>query len=301
MDNANANRKTHMNTAVAEEQRSATLKAPTKTGEDENFPVASWLIPAELRPHVRIFYLCVRAADDVADDPDRTPEQKSELLARMDEALQGDVDRDTVNGPAIDHRQSAVETSVPLDHARHLLQAFVMDVTKNRYRNWSDLLNYCRYSAAPVGRFLVDLHGCGDAPKAATDALCAALQILNHLQDCKDDYLALNRVYLPLDMLRAAGTSVEELNATRSTPEMRAALDAILDRTDELIRHAWKAPSKISHPGLRYETAVIIAIAEKLSAKLRRRDPVAGRVELSSLQKLLCVTRGLWRGWRATP
>lgn len=290
-----------MDAAVAEQPRSATLKAATKSDGDENFPVASWLIPAALRPHVRFFYLCVRSADDVADDPDMAAGQKSGLLRRMDDALQGAADRDPITGPALDHRESAAETGVSIDHARHLLQAFVMDITKKRYRNWSELLNYCRYSAAPVGRYLVDLHGCGDAPKKATDALCIALQILNHLQDCKDDYLALNRVYLPLDMLRAAGAAVETLDAPKSSPQLRAALDAILDRTDELIRHARLAPAKMSDRGLRYETAVIVAIAEKLSAKLRRRDPVAERVELSSAQKAVCVLRGLWRGWRAAP
>lgn len=272
------------------------LEAPTKTKNDENFPVASWLIPAALREHVHIFYLCVRAADDVADSPDLSEEEKSTLLNRMDAALQGNGPIDDITQHAANHVHSAQQTGVSVEHARDLLQAFKMDVTKSRYRNWSALINYCLYSAAPVGRYLVDLHGCDDSPKKATDALCIALQILNHLQDCKDDYLEIDRVYIPEDMLRAENIDVTALNADRASPELRAVLDAVLDRTDELLHLARTGPRQISHRGLRLETAVIIAIAEKLSKKLRHNDPIAGRVELSKLQKAACALKGILRG-----
>ena len=272
------------------------METPTKTSNDENFPVASWLIPAELREHVHIFYLCVRAGDDVADSPDLEPEEKSALLKRMDDALQGNGTVDEVTQNASNHALSAAETDVTTQHARHLLQAFTMDVTKKRYRNWSELVNYCLYSAAPVGRYLVDLHGCDDRPKKATDALCIALQILNHLQDCKDDYLEIDRVYIPEDMLRAQKIDVTALKADCASAELRAVLDAVLDRTDELLQHARTGPKQISHRGLRLETAVIVAIAEKLSKKLRRNDPIAGRVELTKIQKASCALKGLWRG-----
>ena len=272
------------------------LEAPTKTKNDENFPVASWLIPAALREHVHIFYLCVRAADDLADSPDLSEEEKSLLLNRMDEALQGNGIVDDVTQHAANHVRSAEHTGVSVNHARDLLQAFMMDVTKSRYRNWSALINCCLYSAAPVGRYLVDLHGCDDSPKKATDALCIALQILNHLQDCKDDYLEIDRVYIPEDMLRAQNIDVTALNADRASPELRAVLDAVLDRTDELLQLARTGPRQISHRGLRLETAVIIAIAEKLSKKLRHTDPIAGRVELSKIQKAACALKGILRG-----
>lgn len=273
-------------------------RAPTKTRDDENFPVASRLIPAALRQHVHVFYLCVRAADDIADASDLTPEVKSAQLTAMDEALQGLRPEDALTMTATNHRRSAHETGVTVEHARHLLQAFVMDVTKQRYRNWSELINYCLYSAAPVGRYLVDLHGEDDTPKKRTDALCIALQILNHLQDCKDDYLQLDRVYIPEDMLRKNGTGVEALNAPQSSHELRTTLNAVLDRTDELILQARGAPALIRNRGLRLETAIIVAIAERLSRKLRRQDPVAMRVELSTAEKVLSVVTGLWRGMR---
>jgi len=272
------------------------LATPTKTSNDENFSVASWLIPAALREHVHTFYLCVRAADDIADSPDIPADEKSTLLKRMDDALQGNGTIDPITQHAAKHALSAAATGVTVDHARHLLQAFTVDVTKQRYRNWSALVNYCLYSAAPVGRYLVDLHGCDHKPKKATDALCIALQILNHLQDCKDDYLEIDRVYIPEDMLRAQNIDVTVLKADHASVELRAVLDAVLDRTDELLKHARTGPKQISHRGLRLETAVIIAIAEKLSKKLRHNDPIAGRVELSKMQKALCALKGIWRG-----
>lgn len=277
----------------------ARLKTPTKTRYDENFPVASRLIPARLRPHVHAFYLCVRAADDVADDGTRPPAEKTALLAAMDQTLQGVREADEATRYAAAHRASALETGVTVEHARHLLQAFMMDVTKQRYRNWSELINYCLYSAAPVGRYLLDLHGEDASARPYTDALCIALQILNHLQDCKDDYLDLDRVYIPCDMLTEAGTGVEALAADRASPQLRAALDRVLARTDELILKARLGPALIRHRGLRLETAVIVAIAERLSARLKRDDPVAGRVELGGAENALCALRGLLRGLTA--
>jgi squalene synthase HpnC len=275
------------------------LKEATKTRHDENFPVASRLIPAALRPHVHTFYLCVRAADDVADDPDLPAEEKTRLLTAMDQALLDQVPSDDVTRFAHDHRMSAAKSGVPVDHARHLLQAFMMDVTKLRYRNWSELINYCLHSAAPVGRYLVDLHGGSDGAKPHTDALCNALQILNHLQDCKEDYRALDRVYIPTDFMRNEGCDVTDLDSDACNPAMRRVIDHVLDRTDELIIRAQPGPARIKNFGLRLETAVIIAIAENLSAMLRRRDPIAGRVELGKFQKICAAIRGICRGLMA--
>lgn len=271
-------------------------KTPTKTRIDENFPVASRLIPRRIRPHVHAFYLCVRAADDVADDPNRDPDDKAALLTRMDEALQGKHPRTPATEHCHDLVRSLDGTGVTIEHARHLLQAFQMDVTKLRYRNWSELINYCRHSAAPVGRFLLDMHGEDDTARPMTDALCIALQILNHLQDCKNDYVDLDRVYIPQPWLREQGIDVDALAAPKASPALRTVLDRVLDRTDELIAQARAGPAHIRDRGLRLETAVITAIAERLSGKLRRRDPVAVRVELNTVENILCVVIGIARG-----
>ena len=131
----------------------------------------------------------------------------------------------------------AFDASTPLS-GLDLIAAFKQDAVKLRYRDWDDLMGYCILSAAPVGRYLVDLHGEGRRCYPASDALCNALQVLNHLQDCQADYRDLDRVYLPEPWLAEAGGSVAELGRPRATPAVRRVIDRLLDRTAELVRDA---------------------------------------------------------------
>ena len=178
-------------------------------------------------------------------------------------------------------------------HALDLLAAFKRDATKLRYRDWQDLLGYCALSASPVGRYLLDLHGERPELYAYSDPLCDALQVLNHLQDCQDDFRALNRVYLPLDSFAAAGIEVEELDKPSASPAMRQVLDRALDGVDQLLATARDLPRVLASRRLAAESGVIVAIARRLAAELRRRDPLAERVELGRAQFLVCGVRGL--------
>ena len=274
--------------------------APSKGAEDENFPVGSWLLPARLRPHVALFYKVVRAADDIADHGALTAEQKIAGLDAFDRALGGETP--VAEGCEIAARLavSLGEIGVTVDHARALLVAFKQDATKNRYADWDDLMGYCRNSANPVGRFLLDLHGESDIGHGASDALCAALQIINHLQDCQDDYRDLDRVYLPIDLFAAAGIGVEALDEAQASPGLRWVLDRVLDGVDELVAAARPLVSTIRHGGMRREASVIVALAEALAIELRNRDPLAERVELSRGRNIACVVRGLWRAMTET-
>src|SRR6185312_17187302 len=164
-----------------------------KGHRDENFPVASFLISPRHRPPVMAFYRFVRAADDVADHPAAPADHKLELLEGMRASLMGESGADA-HGVAL--RRELERRKLAPTHALDLLEAFRRDVTKLRYRDWPDLLDYCRYSAMPVGRFVLDVHGEDPATWPANDALCAALQIINHLQDCAKDYQELDRVYI---------------------------------------------------------------------------------------------------------
>ena len=180
-----------------------------KTHRDENFPVASWIIHPRHRALILAFYNFVRTADDIADHATLACRREASLPrpAREAELLgEGDSQNEAVN-----LRQALAERAMPPRHALDVLIAFRMDVTKLRYENWDDVIHYCRYSAMPVGRFMLDVHGESASTWAASDALCAGLQINNHLQDCAKDYRDLNRVYLPRDALAAAGASVEML------------------------------------------------------------------------------------------
>jgi hydroxysqualene synthase len=272
----------------------AAIETPSGKGSrDENFQVGSWLLPAALRPHVAAFYAFVRAADDIGDNPALAPDDKVARLDAFERALTGPEEAAAALPKAQVLRTSLSETGVTARHAVDLLGAFKRDATKLRYRDWPDLLGYCALSASPVGRYLLDLHGEPAELYAYSDPLCDALQVLNHLQDCQADYRALNRVYLPLDSFAAAGIDVTALDEPRSSPAMRRVLDQALDGVDELLVRARELPRVLANRRLAAESGVIVAIALRLAALLRRRDPLATRVELSKPQFLLCGIRGL--------
>ncbi len=278
----------------------AALETPSGKGAaDENFPVGSFLLPARLRPHVAKFYAFARAVDDIADNPGLAPDDKIARLHRFELAITGAETEDPALVSAHRLRESLAETGVPAVHGVDIIAAFKRDAVKLRYDDWQDLLGYCEQSANPVGRYLLDLHGEDRAGYPANDALCTVLQILNHLQDCQDDYRALDRVYLPQDWMAEAGVAVEALDAPAASPGLRRVMDRCLDGCDALMGQARALAPFLKSRHLALEAAVIVRIAEKLSAELRVRDPLAERVELSKPQFLWCgitgATGALWQ------
>jgi len=224
------------------------------------------------------FYRFARNADDIADNPALAVDDKIRRLDRMAAILDGAPGTDSPAALAM--RASLAKTGVTAQHCHDVLRAFRLDATKLRYRDWDDLMDYCRYSAAPVGRQLLDLHGESQDTWPSSDALCSALQVLNHLQDCVTDYRALDRVYLPLDDLGPAGCTVEALEAPAASPGLRRVIDTLLDRTEALIATAGGLPPRVAARGLRWESAVIVALAARLARRLRHGDPLARRVKL---------------------
>ena len=257
----------------------------------ENFPVGSLLIRRELRAHVHAFYRFARNADDIADNPALNADEKICRLDRMAAILDGAPGQDAPAAAAM--RQSLIETRVSAQHCHDVLRAFRLDATKLRYRDWDDLMVYCRYSASPVGRQLLDLHRESNETWPASDALCSALQVLNHLQDCAEDYRLLDRVYLPITELAAQGIGVEALAARESCPELRRVLDSVLDRIEALVATARSLPPRVVSSGLRWESAVIVALAARLLRRLRRGDPLAGRVRLRKLDFIAAFATGV--------
>ena len=258
------------------------IETPSGKGaRDENFPVGSQLIAARLRGHVAAFYAFARAADDIADDPALTADIKIARLDRFEAVLDG---RETGDG-ALDKahrlRRSLEVTGVAARHGIDLLAAFKQDATKHRYDDWGELMAYCERSANPVGRFLLDLHGEPPRSYAAADPLCSALQVINHVQDAKRDYRALDRVYLPLDWLAAEGIGVADLAGARAEPPLRRVLDRCLDGAARLLHEAAPLPGSLRSTRLAMESGAILRLAHRLVATLRRRDPVAGRVALA--------------------
>jgi farnesyl-diphosphate farnesyltransferase len=278
-------------------RRAESVETPSgKWRSSENFPVGSFLIRRDLRVHVHAFYRFARNADDVADNPVLTADEKIARLGRMGAILDGAPGE--VSPAAAAMRESLLETGITAQHCHDVLHAFRLDAVKLRYRDWDDLMGYCRYSASPVGRQLLDLHGESRAAWPASDALCSALQVLNHLQDCVDDCRRLDRVYLPLEDLAAERTGVEALAASVSSPGLRRVLDGLLDRTAALIDQAYGLPRLVSSRGLRWESSVIVALAGRLLRRLRHGDPVANRVALSNSDFLAAFLIGVSGGFR---
>lgn len=279
----------------------AALDIATPSGKNkgtENFPVGSALIRPDLRPHVHAYYRWARMADDIADNPALAPQDKVARLDLMEVVLKDSARHDVP--VAADMRESLKATHVPEVDCTDLLIAFRWDATKLRYDDWADLMKYCRYSASPVGRYLLDVHGEDPAGKHYSDALCDALQVINHLQDCKEDYLEMNRVYVPVDHLQAEGIGVEALAEPAASPALRRVLDRLLDETDELMKRARKLPAALRDTRLRCESATIVRLADTLIAHLRRRDPLAERVKLTKAGMAWCALQGI--AWAlATP
>jgi squalene synthase HpnC len=273
------------------------VETPSGKGRgDENFPVGSWLIRRDLRPHVHAFYRFARNADDIADNPRLSADDKIRRLDRMEAVLDGAPHAESPAAALM--RKSLAETAVTPQHCRDVLRAFRLDAVKLRYRDWDELMDYCRYSASPVGRQLLDLHGENRTTWPASDALCSALQVLNHLQDCGDDFRALDRVYLPLDELARARCGVADLALPALSPGLRRALDALLDRTEGLIATARALPAGVVAAGLRRESVAIVELAARLARRLRRGDPLARRVKLAKRDFAAAIVIGVLRGRR---
>ncbi len=266
-----------------------------KNRSTENFPVGSLLIRPDLRIHVHAFYNFARAADDISDHPLLDPAEKVRRLNRFAQVL-GDAGATDVPSAAA-MRESLHATRITSQHCLDLLTAFKRDATQLRYSDWDDLIDYCRYSAAPVGRHVLALHGIGATAWEANDALCNALQIINHIQDCADDYRQLDRVYIPQDMLAQYGGNTAELAHTKCTRGLRLTLDAMLDKLQPMLVEARKLSPQVTDARLKAETAIICVLAEKLVALLRKRDPLCDNVKLSKLSVAGAVIKGMIRAW----
>jgi len=249
-----------------------------KTHRDENFPVASWIIHPRHRALILAFYNFVRTADDIADHAELGDAAKLSLLDELEAGLLGQGD---AQPEALALRRALAERGMPPRHACDVLTAFRMDVTKRRYATWDELIHYCSFSAMPVGRFMLDVHGESTATWPASDALCAALQINNHLQDCAKDYRELNRVYIPEPLL--AGIGVEALGQTRANPALTAVIAGLARQNAQLLETSRPFARGIKDGRLALEVDLIQTLADDLNTMLMNRDPLSQPVHHSRM------------------
>jgi hydroxysqualene synthase len=208
----------------------------------ENFPVASRLLPAAMRPHLAAIYAFARRADDFADEPGLQADERLRLLddwlTRLNSARapasQTAVDATGDDLIFVALRETMRVHRLPASLFEDLLSAFRQDVTTRRYKSWTDVLDYCRRSANPVGRLVLRVAGHDDPSlDARSDAVCTALQLTNFWQDLARDW-ANGRLYVPLEDRDCAGACDEDLDAGRITPAWRHALAELVRRTRAL-------------------------------------------------------------------
>ncbi len=252
--------------------------------------MASVLIAPQHRPVVMAFYRVARAADDIADHPNASPEDKLAALKRIEDSLTGYGDAEP---DALALRRVLDERGLTDQHILDLLEAFRRDCVKRRYKDWADLLDYCRYSASPVGRFVLDVHGEDRATWPASDALCDALQVINHLQDCAADYREIDRVYVPEDDLAAAGLTVEALAQPRSSPALRGVITALTRKTQGLLETSRPLAGLVKDARVGLEVGVIQALADSMAKRLLARDPLSEETHHSKPETLAVALLGV--------
>lgn len=204
-------------------------------GHYENFPVASWLLPAAMRPHIAAIYAFARRADDFADEPGPDVVERLRLLHDWRRRLHNN----NTHGATPDDlifvalHNTIASCRLPVQLFDDLLSAFAQDVTTRRYATWADVMDYCRRSANPVGRLVLRVAGCDD-PRldAASDAVCTALQLTNFWQDFGRDWRR-GRLYVPLEERDRHDAREADLDAGRMTAQWKDALRAAAAHTRE--------------------------------------------------------------------
>lgn len=270
----------------------------TKDADGENFPVGSRLIPAKLRPHVMAFYDFARTADDIADSNEIDTAEKLERLNKLEKVLLGEAEADDETRCAAALKKSLEETKVTNQHALDLLKAFRQDSEGHTYHTWEDVMAYCRWSAGSVGRYMLDLHEENPTAYWPSDALCAALQMNNHLQDCKEDYSDKDRVYLPLDWFKEAQITYKALGDSEACAALKTVFARVTDAIESLLVEGSSLPLVTVNRGLRMEVCVIFRLAQRLVKRLKKQDPLKHKVKLTKTDWIFAAILGVVGGLR---
>ena len=252
-----------------------------------------------MRKVIRVFYSFARISDDIADSDNLTSFKKLKILNFFDKSLRNSKKSNIDFLDQIINLYKKFPKSK--NYSRELLKAFTLDAKKKRYKNWSDLVSYCKYSANPVGRFFIYLtyennnHSFEDEKKIfkSSDNLCTALQIINHIQDCKDDYLKHDRVYIPLDYFQKYSLNVKVLKEDKSPIDFIFLKNDLISETERLLSQIKIGLNLIKDWRLRKETFIILNIAKRLCFLLKKDDPLLKKIKLSRIDLIICFIKGI--------
>ena len=264
----------------------------------ENFPVASWLLPGPMRPHIAAIYAFARTADDYADQPERAPEERLRLLhgwrAKLHRAVRGEHEPDLV---FVALGATIRRSDLPVQLFDDLLSAFCQDVTVHRYDTWDDVMDYCRRSANPVGRLVLRVAGVrNEAADRSSDALCTALQLANFWQDFGVDWHH-GRLYVPREEMSGAGAAEDDLDLRRMTPQWKSAMRACVVRTRALF-DAGRPVADAVRGRLRLELRATWLGGTRILGKIERLDydTLNSRPKLDATDALSILTATLlWK------
>ncbi|MCK5091396.1 MAG: squalene synthase HpnC [Gammaproteobacteria bacterium] len=258
----------------------------------ENFPVASRLLPEHIRKPVSVIYAYARTADDYADEGDMNDADRINLLDQMGDNIHsiysGEAPKETLYIAIADVIKNH---KLPREPFLDLLTAFKMDITIKRYKNFSEIKNYCRYSANPVGRLLLHLYQQATIENLAySDAVCSALQLINFLQDIMQDYHENNRIYLPLDEMEQYGITEEDIKNSRNSHEMRNLIDSQIHRAETMLRSGMPL-GKILKGRIGLELRTITLGGLRILQKLEKnREDVYTRPRLNKLDWIWIIS-----------
>ncbi len=262
---------------------------------DKNYPFATYLLAADKRPHVAALYAFARVGDNIVDDPELDTEEKLLRIEAMERGLSGSTNgstKATVPEAALRMHDSLQKSGVSDECCHKLLAAFRQDTVNAPCQSWQDLLDYCALAAVPIGRYLIELHNLDSRRWAFADPFCHALQILNCVQGCGDDWRSLHRLYLPETWLTEAGETPESLAATSASPALRSVIDRCLDGVDDFI-HAARQGRRYATGTLGLEAGGMLGITGALATHLRNHDPLAGHMALSRSKSIVATASGV--------
>jgi squalene synthase HpnC len=240
----------------------------------ENFPIASLFLSREKRKHVAAIYAFARTADDYADEPGFSPDERLKKLSQLGEKLKK-CESSEISDPLFLALGDTIRrfrlSTKPFEN---LLAAFEMDTANKRYETWDELLEYCSYSANPIGRLMLQLHGYDDeGRRRASDAICTALQLTNFWQDLSTDARR-GRIYVPQEDLRMFGCSEIDILEERNVERVRNLLSYEIDRTAALFEEGKPLLDSVAG-GFRLHLRVTYLGGMLILTKMKRRgiDP----------------------------
>jgi squalene synthase HpnC len=242
----------------------------------ENFPVASLLLPKKLRRPIAVIYAFARLADDLADEGTHTQSERLNQLQYFWQSLENIQNQAILTDPLFMALQDVVKKhpTLPLSLFFDLLHAFQQDVVKKIYENFTEILDYCRHSANPIGRLLLHLtNQATEENLKESDAICTALQLINFLQDLQSDLIDRRRCYLPKDEMNHSNIKVEQFMACQETKAIQTFIQKQIERALQLLNEGSPLGKRL--PGIfGFEIRLITACGYQMIKTLNTRRSV---------------------------